>query len=92
MLPALLGASPAGRRFLVEQSTRLSLRDGNWKYIPSGPGNKVNKDTNTEMGNDPAPHLYDLSTDIGETGNLAPQQAGRVKAMSDKLELIRNII
>jgi len=45
--------------------------------------------TNTETGNDPQPQLYDLSKDLGETTNLAPQKAERVREMSEKLAQIR---
>ena len=45
--------------------------------------------TNTELGNDPSPQLYDLETDIGETKNLAAQHPDRVKAMAERLSAIR---
>ena len=84
VLPALLGQSQKGRQFLVEQSNGLSLRDGNWKYIPPGKGQKVAAFTNTETGIDPEPQLYDLATDLGETNNLATANPGRLKSMVDK--------
>lgn len=90
MLPALLGESRKGRQRLVEQATGLALRDGNWKYIAPNNGIKVNKATNTEMGNDPRPQLYDLGADLGETSNLAAQFPDRVKQMADTLETIRS--
>ena len=46
--------------------------------------------TNTELANDPAPQLYDLETDLGETKNLAAAQPDRVKAMAARLATIRN--
>jgi len=91
LLPALLGESKIGRRLFVEQAGALSLRDAAWKYISPGPGAKTDPGTNTELGNDPAPQLYDLSSDLGETKNLAAQQADRVRAMAAQLEKIRNL-
>jgi arylsulfatase A len=41
------------------------------------------------MGNDPAPQLYDLSKDIGETENLAEKYPDRVKAMAAQLARIK---
>ena len=88
-LPALLGDSKAGRGHLVEHARNLSLRDGQWKYIEPGEGPKINKNTNTELGIDPEPQLYNLADDIGETVNLAEQLPDRVKEMAAKLNQIR---
>ncbi len=90
VLGALLGESAQGRRVLVEQATLLSLRDETWKYIPPGNGPKINKSTNTEMGADPEPQLYDLAHDIGETKNLALEHPAKVTEMRGKLQKIRN--
>lgn len=86
ILPALLGANESGRSELVEQGGPISLRDGNWKFIPASPGAAKNKNTNSETGNAPGPQLYDLSQDLGESQNLAKTQQDRVKAMSSALE------
>jgi arylsulfatase A-like enzyme len=88
VLPALAGESRPGRRYLVEQAGDLSLRDGTWKYIAPGSGPKIQRDTNTEMGTDSGPQLYDLAADIGEMKNLAAQQPERVAEMSQKLREI----
>ena len=90
ILPALLGESRKGRQLLVEQAAVLALRDGAWKYIAPGKGPEWNPGTNTELGNDPAPQLYDLSADIGETNNIAAQQPARVKEMEAALQRIKN--
>jgi arylsulfatase A-like enzyme len=89
VLGALVGESPKGRQLLVEQAGDLALRDGNWKYISPGKGPKIQKDTNTEMGTDPGPQLYDLAADIGETTNLAARHPARVKDMAEKLRKIQ---
>jgi arylsulfatase A-like enzyme len=88
-LPALLGRSTNGRAELVEAAGGLSLRQGQWKYIEPNKRQKINKETNTELGNDSVPQLYDLSKDPGEMRNLAPDQSARVQAMAAELEKIR---
>jgi arylsulfatase A-like enzyme len=89
MLPVLLGRSPTGRDHLVEQGGGLSLRQGAWKYIESSNRPKMNANTNTELGNDTVPQLYDLTTDPGETRNVASEQGPRVRGMEALLSRIR---
>jgi arylsulfatase A-like enzyme len=89
LLNALLGKTRTGRADFVEQAGALSLRSGQWKYIEPGKGAKVNKNTNTELGNDPAPQLYNLASDPGETRNLATLYPSRVKQMAARLEQIK---
>jgi arylsulfatase A-like enzyme len=84
VLPALLGTSRTARTWLVEQAGSLSLRHGQWKYIAPGKGPKTNQ-TNTELGNDPEPQLYDLATDIGERSNLAAAQPAKVRELAAQL-------
>ena len=86
---ALFGDSRVGRGTLVEQAGTLSLRTGQWKYIEPGKGPKVNKQTNTELGNDPQPQLYDLSSDPGEKRNMATALPGKLEQMRSTLERIR---
>jgi arylsulfatase A-like enzyme len=88
-LAAFLGTSPTGRQVLVEQAGGLALRAGTWKYIEPSKRPKMNENTNTELGNDSVPQLYDLASDPGETRNLAGQEPGRVKEMAAMLEKIR---
>lgn len=90
-LQVLLNQSNKPREFLIEQSinSTLSLLVGNWKYIEPSKGPKINKDTNTELGNDPKPQLYNLATDPGETKNLAEVYPERVAEMKLKLDNIR---
>ena len=89
VLPALLGKTKAGRDHLVEQADALSLRLRQWKYIEPGRGRKVNEETNTELGNDPAGQLYNLAGDLGERHNLAAQHPEKVKQMNALLEQIK---
>ena len=88
-LNALLGKSKTGRTELVEEAGALSLRQGNWKYIEPNNKQKINKETNTELGNDSVPQLYNLSRDPGETRNVASSDPDRVTSMAASLARIR---
>jgi len=88
-MAALLGKSKSGRKHLVLQAGSLSLREGNWKYIEPGRGARMSVQTNTELGNDPAPQLYDLSRDLSEKENLAAREPDRVANMSALLNQIK---
>jgi arylsulfatase A-like enzyme len=89
VLSALLGKSKSGRSELVEEAGALSLRQGSWKYIEPNNKQKINPNTNTELGNDNVPQLYDLSRDPGEKQNLAAADPDRVKSMAIALDRIR---
>ncbi|HET7220805.1 MAG TPA: sulfatase-like hydrolase/transferase, partial [Vicinamibacterales bacterium] len=88
-LTAFTGASTVGRTSLVLQGSGLSLRVGHWKYIEPSSRQKVNRETNTELGNDSVPQLYDLSSDRGETNNVAGQHPQRVAEMAALLQTLR---
>jgi arylsulfatase A-like enzyme len=89
ILDALLGKSGQGRDHLVEQAGALSLISGQWKYIEPNHGPRINRETNTELGNDPNPQLYNLSEDIGEKRNVAGQFPAKVQELADELKRIR---
>jgi arylsulfatase A-like enzyme len=89
VLPALLGDDATGRAELVEQGGPIVLRQGPWKFIPASPGVARNKNTHSETGNAPAPQLYDVSKDLGESRNLAKTQPAQVQSMSAALEKAR---
>lgn len=82
LMPTLLGDVRQGRDSLVEHAGQLSVRQGQWKYIPPSRGRKVAANTGTELGNDPEGQLYDLSTDLGETKNLHASRPEVVEAMT----------
>ena len=90
-LPVLLNQTTKYREYLVEQSinSTLSLLVGNWKYIEPSKGPKINKDTNTELGNLPEPQLYNLTDDPGETKNVAAAHPEKVKEMQALLGKIK---
>ncbi len=89
VMPALLGKSKTARAHLVEQAGALSLRQGQWKYITPTKGQRINRNTNTETGNDPAPQLYNLAADPGETNNVAGKHPEKVQEMETMLRQIR---
>lgn len=89
VLPALVGKSRDGRDHLVEHAGALALRQGSWKLIQASKGPKRNANTNTELGNDPRPQLYNLADDIAEQRNLAANHPERVEQMSAMLDQIR---
>ena len=89
ILSALLGKSPAGRDHLVEHARVLSLIKGNFKYIEPGKGPKINKNTNTELGIDPRPQLYNLKNDLGEKHNIASENPDIVEELAALLKKIR---
>lgn len=90
MLPALLGTTRVGRTELIEEAGAISLRQGAWKYIEPNNKARVNADTNTELGNDAVPQLYNLATDPGEKTNLAAAQPDRTEAMARRLARIKS--
>jgi arylsulfatase A-like enzyme len=89
VLGALLGTSPTGRGELVEQAGALSLIAGRWKLISPHEGRRVNPETNTELGNDPQPQLYDLSVDLGEKRNVAGEHPEVLRDLTARLDRIR---
>ena len=87
---ALLGKSQTGRDHLVEHAGTLSIIKGDWKYIEPSKGAKRNAGTNTELGNDPQPQLYNLKDDLGEKKDLAAERPEMVKEMAALLAKIRS--
>jgi arylsulfatase A-like enzyme len=90
ILPALLGHSKTARDSLVEHAETLSFVEGDWKLILPSNGPKLNRNTNTELGNDPEPQLYNLAADPGERNDLAADQPDRVKQMTSQLNKIKD--
>ena len=89
VLPALVGQSKAARKSLVEHAGSLALVEGDWKLIAPSHGPKRNENTNTELGNDPQPQLYDLASDLGEQNDVAAGHPDKVKEMMAVLDKIR---
>jgi len=86
---ALLGEPGSGRDHVIQQAGQLSIRMGDWKFIPAGKGAKKAAATNTELGNDPQGQLYDLSKDPGEKKNLAGEHPEKLKELAAKLAEVK---
>lgn len=83
----LLGQDLKGRKLLVEHGGTLAIVQGDWKYIAPSNGPAYSKLTDTEMGNNPEPQLYNLKLDLGEKKNLAlthPEKVNELKALLEK--------
>ena len=89
VLDALLGKDQKGRAHIVEHARALSYREGDWKVIEPSPGQKVNPNTNTELGNAAGAQLYNVAADRGETRDVAAENGERVKELLAKLARIR---
>jgi arylsulfatase A-like enzyme len=88
VLPALLGRSKNARKNLVEHAGTLAVVDGDWKLIAPSDGPRLNKDTNTELGNEPKPQLYHVTEDPEEKNDLAAKYPDRVQKMTALLDNI----
>ncbi|MFZ4455069.1 MAG: sulfatase-like hydrolase/transferase [Bacteroidales bacterium] len=90
-LKTLLGKSKANREYIVEQNINNNLAivvDG-WKYIAPSNYSSFNKDTKTELANNPKVQLYNLKTDPGEKNNIASQYPDKVVELKDLLEKVK---
>jgi arylsulfatase A-like enzyme len=90
-LSTLLGKSGTGREWVAHHSgaSKVSIIKGEWKYIEPSQGEKIQVNTNTELGNDPQPQLYNTKSDIGEKKNVAADNPAIVKELSDLIKNIR---
>ena len=90
-LDAFLGNDKVGRDHIIEQGIGgLSFVEGDWKYISPSKRGKYAWQTGIETGADPAPQLYNLKDDPGETTNLAEKHPERVAELAAKLEKIKD--
>lgn len=91
-LGVLMGSDPEGSEYVVEHNAAgtLSLRSRAWKYIMPSEASPYNRFVDIELGNDPAPQLYDLRTDVGEHTNVATEHPDVVEDMARVLEETRN--
>lgn len=97
-LAALLGRDPVGRSVIVEHAGTWSLVEPDnsgewatrWKYIEPSNRQPFDKFTNTELGNNAKPQLYNLTDDEGEKNNVADRYPERVQQMSRKLNEIQS--
>jgi arylsulfatase A-like enzyme len=95
VLPALLGEKlkqPVRDHLVLQNNTQapLALREGNWVLIEKGGGPRQLRRV-AQQGNPvpPRPEIFNLAADPTQTNNLAATETERVKAMSARLEQIR---
>ena len=101
---ALLDPKAKGRDTLIVQDPAISLRAGNWKYIPPSKGNKAPKGSDTGLVGDPeafrigagndrgvcqSPQLYNLADDPRERNNLAGKYPEKVKSYQSFIDHAR---
>lgn len=87
-LEVFLGKNEAvGRQdFVIEATSRLAFRSGDWVYIPPHKGGKIAWLTGIETGNDSVPALYNIAEDVGQRKNLAPENPEKLKEMQAAFE------
>lgn len=89
-LDTWLGKSEKSRDYVVLQSTgTMSFVQENWKYITPSKAARYNRFTNTELGNDTVPQLYNLATDVGEKVNVALENSDVVQQLAAKLQEVK---
>ncbi|MDZ4815534.1 MAG: sulfatase-like hydrolase/transferase [Verrucomicrobiota bacterium] len=86
--PALLGQTSIGREAIVEHAGTYALRKADWKYIEASQKPVMNQLTNTELGNNKQPQLYNLADDPGERHNLAEKMPAKVAELKNQLDKI----
>ncbi len=91
-IKTILYKSGKSRAWVIEQSvtSTLSLITNDWKYIEPSGGAKMIKETNTELGNDSHPQLYNLKEDLGEQNNRATEFPEKVKELEGLLKYVKN--
>lgn len=91
-LKTLLGQDRKGRTDVVihtQVGHSFAVVEGVWKYISPSNGSQMNVNTNTELGNNPQPQLYNLKTDIFETQNVAEKHPEIRERLEKRLQEIR---
>jgi arylsulfatase A-like enzyme len=88
-LATILGKDKKGRDHVVEHAGTFSIIKGDWKYIEPSKGAKMSIPTNTELGNDPQPQLYNLTKDIGEKNNVVEANLEKVKELQELLKGVK---
>jgi arylsulfatase A-like enzyme len=85
-----LGKSDKGREYIIQQSTgTLSIIQDGWKYIVPSKASKFNKNTNTELGHDTIPQLYNLKDKEFEEVNLAIENHEILKKLEETIQKVK---
>ena len=90
-LPALLDQDKKGRDYLIEHNAAgtLSIIQEGWKYIEPSIAQPYNALTNIELGNDPQPQLYHITSDAAEQQNVAEENPEKTQEMAKLLEEVK---
>jgi arylsulfatase A-like enzyme len=95
VLTALLGGNtkqPVRDHLVLQNNGQapLALREGDWVLIEKGGGLRQQRRAGQQgAATAPRPELFNLAADPAQTNNLAGAETARVKAMSARLETIR---
>lgn len=91
VLAALTGLDAEGRSELVTEGVQAKtvLRQGDWVYIPPHDGPRYSPGVGNETGNSYWEQLFDVSGDVGQIRNLAPDHPEKVSEMRRRLVEIR---
>ena len=91
MLDVILGKSEQGRTTMIEEGFTMSIRQNEWKYIKplegKIPGWMKNKKS-IESGLMNIDQLYNLSDDLGEQNNIAPENTEKTEELKALLKEI----
>ncbi|MFT7231838.1 MAG: arylsulfatase A [Cyclobacteriaceae bacterium] len=87
----ITGNVPKGREIMLEESSTLSLRNGNWKYIRpfNGDSKWIEGTKKIASGLSKDPQLYDLADDPTEQNNMAVSNPEKVQQMDDLISSIQ---
>ena len=81
-----LGKDKVGRSYIVQQAGSLTIRTPEWKYIEPNDGvAKMSYGPKVELGNLPAPQLYQVSIDKSEQNNVAKENPEKVYELQNIL-------
>lgn len=90
LLDAFLGKKSKGRDHLViEATSRIAFKQGDWVMIPPYKGPAMNKFVNIETGNSNEFQLYNLKEDIAQEHNLAATHTEKLQEMIAAFERIK---
>lgn len=89
-IDAWLGKSNQGRTVLLEESDVLSLRKGQWKYIPASERKLdwIIEKKGIESGISKEDKLFNLTSDPGEEHNLAEENPEKLEELKQSLQEI----
>ena len=76
----------ARKDFVIEATSRLAYRLGDWVYVPPHKGPKVAALTGIELGNDATPALYRIDGEARQTDNLAKKHPKKLAEMQAAFE------